>query len=83
MYQPPDWWSEPFKGFSTPRWKITRNAARCKKCGTVIESCHRHDFMSCKCGAIFVDGGHDYLRRGGYPADCEDLSEVQEVSKEP
>ena len=61
---------------------IIRNAARCKKCGTEIESRHRHDWVSCKCGAIFVDGGHDYLRRGGDPADHEDLTEVQEEQLE-
>lgn len=54
---------------------ILRNAARCKKCGVVVESKHRHDFASCECGAIFVDGGTDYIRRGGDPASIEELSE--------
>lgn len=53
--------------------QITRNAAQCRKCGDIIESKHRHDFKSCTCGAIFVDGGHDYMRRGGNP---EDFAEV-------
>ena len=48
---------------------IVRNRAQCRKCGDVIESKHRHDWVSCKCGAIFVDGGHDYIRRGGNPMD--------------
>lgn len=43
---------------------IIRNAAQCAKCDDVIESTHRHDFVSCKCGSIFVDGGKDYLRAG-------------------
>lgn len=43
---------------------IIKNAARCRKCGVVIESKFRHDFVECKCGEIFVDGGHEYLRRG-------------------
>lgn len=43
---------------------ILCNSARCLKCGDEIESKHRHDWVSCKCGAIFVDGGKDYLRRG-------------------
>ena len=43
----------------------TRNAIKCLKCGDEIESKHRHDFVSCKCGACFVDGGRDY-RRVGY-----------------
>lgn len=64
------------------RVKITRNAARCKKCGDEIESKHRHDFRACKCGAIFVDGGKDYLRHGVTRdtgdnfQDLEDLSEL-------
>ena len=43
----------------------TKNRARCKKCSDIIESKYRHDFVSCKCGAIFVDGGNDYWRCGG------------------
>lgn len=43
---------------------IIRNSARCRGCGDEIESRHRHDFVSCTCGAIFVDGGKDYLRAG-------------------
>jgi len=58
--------------------KIIRNAARCRQCGDEIESLFRHDFKWCSCGDIFVDGGFDYLRRGGNPEDCEDLSEINE-----
>jgi hypothetical protein len=38
---------------------------RCAKCHDVIQSMYRHDFKFCECGAIFVDGGNDYLRMGG------------------
>lgn len=56
--------------------KIIRNAARCKKCGDVIESKHRHDFVTCSCGALSVDGGKDYLKRAFISADAyEELSE--------
>lgn len=55
---------------------IIRNAAQCAKCGDIIESKHRHDFVSCKCGAIFIDGGHDYFRGGGNLEDFISLSEV-------
>lgn len=44
--------------------KIIRNSARCLKCKDEIESTYRHDFVSCFCGAIFVDGGKSYLRAG-------------------
>ena len=43
--------------------KIIVNKAKCKLCGDIIESKHRHDFVWCKCGEIAVDGGKDYLKR--------------------
>ena len=54
--------------------KIIINKIKCKKCGEIIESTHRHDFKFCKCGAVAVDGGYDYLRRCGDLYSCEDLS---------
>lgn len=56
--------------------KIIRNAIRRKKCGDIIESKSVHDFKTCSCGAVSVDGGHEYLRRCGNPDDMEGLSEV-------
>ncbi len=58
------------------RARIIRNAIRCNHCGDVIESIHRHDFRTCSCGCVSVDGGHDYLRRCfvNSPADYTDLS---------
>ncbi|MBQ9268922.1 MAG: hypothetical protein IJ206_05310 [Oscillospiraceae bacterium] len=43
--------------------RIIENAAKCNYCGDVIESTYRHDFQTCSCGRVSVDGGHDYLRR--------------------
>lgn len=63
--------------------RIIHNRARCKKCGDVIESKSRHDFVVCSCNSIFVDGGHEYLRRGGKPSDFEDLSETEDVPDKP
>lgn len=57
--------------------RIVRNSARCTKCGDEIESTHRHDFVRCSCGGLFVDGGHAYLRRGG--DSFEDTSIVEET----
>ena len=54
---------------------IIANKAKCKRCFSVIESRHRHDFVWCKCGAIAVDGGTSYIRRIGTPGDLEELSE--------
>ena len=44
---------------------MTKVRANC--CGDVVESKHRHDFVTCSCGESFVDGGNDYLRVGGPP----------------
>jgi hypothetical protein len=60
--------------------KILRNCCRCRRCGDVIESKHVHDYRSCICGAIFTDGGRDYIRRGGSIDEIEDLSEYQEAT---
>ena len=54
--------------------KILVNKIKCKKCGDVIESKSRHDFKSCSCGAVSVDGGLDYIRRCGEEDDYEELS---------
>lgn len=54
--------------------KILQNAATCAKCGDEIWSEHRHDYRSCKCEAIAVDGGLDYLRRVGNMEDFRDRS---------
>lgn len=40
-----------------------RNRVRCKHCDSVIESRRVHDFVTCKCGAVSVDGGQAYRRR--------------------
>jgi hypothetical protein len=53
---------------------IRKNACRCTKCDTVIESRHVHDFVSCRCGAVFTDGGREYIRRGGDLDAMEDLT---------
>ena len=55
--------------------KIISNKIMCLRCNDIIESTFRHDFVTCKCGAISVDGGHDYLRRVG------DLDAIEELSK--
>jgi hypothetical protein len=52
-----------------------RNIAKCRKCGDVIESKHRHDMVWCKCGAIAVDGGRDYIKRTGDPGDFEEVDD--------
>ncbi|MGN0115087.1 MAG: hypothetical protein ACI396_07140 [Acutalibacteraceae bacterium] len=58
--------------------KILVNKIRCKKCNDIIESKSVHDFKTCKCGAVSVDGGNCYLRRCGNPEDIEELSEYED-----
>ena len=53
---------------------IIENAVVCHMCGDKIFSKNRHDFVSCTCGAISVDGGQEYLRRVGAIRECSDLS---------
>lgn len=54
---------------------IIRNSLKCLLCNDIIESKHRHDFVSCSCGNVFVDGGKDYFRRG-----YKDFSKVEDLS---
>lgn len=61
-------------------WEIYVNRIRCLKCNDIIESKHRHDYVSCKCGACSVDGGHDYLKRTGDFLYIQDLSISKWVS---
>jgi len=62
---------------------ILVNKCQCAKCGDIIESKHRHDFVSCKCGAIFTDGGLEYVRRGAEKfEDIIDMSEAYEEEYE-
>jgi hypothetical protein len=53
---------------------IVQNAATCLGCGDFIVSKHRHDFVTCTCGAVSVDGGQEYLRRVGDFGNAMDLS---------
>lgn len=47
----------------TDRIVIITNLARCRGCGQEIESKSRHDFVTCACGKLSVDGGREYLKR--------------------
>lgn len=59
--------------------QVTRNRARCKKCGDIVESKTRHSYVECRCKSIAVDGGFDYLRRVGDLDSIEEMSEVREA----
>lgn len=57
--------------------KIYSNKIRCNHCGDIIESMSVHDFKTCSCGTVSVDGGKSYLKRSfkNSPNDFEDLSD--------
>jgi len=57
---------------------ILKNKLQCKLCQDIIESTHVHDFKWCKCGSVFVDGGTDYMRRGGDMHNIIEMSEFKE-----
>ncbi len=64
------------------KYRIIRNSCKCAKCGDEIVSKHRHDFVNCKCGEIFTDGGTDYMRRGANNlASVIDTSIVEEYDE--
>lgn len=61
---------------------IIKNRIKCKTCGDVVESEHIHDFKSCSCERVAVDGGHSYLRRCFTDSqdDYEELSVIENDS---
>lgn len=64
---------------------IIHNKAKCFLCGDIIESKYRHDFVTCSCGKLSVDGGKDYLKRCGDLSEgsYEDLSEANDDPEPP
>ena len=58
-----------------PEYVIEINAAKCHECGSFLESRNRHDYRTCECGNLSVDGGHDYIRRG-----FKDKDKIEELS---
>lgn len=57
--------------------RILVNKVKCKKCGDIIESKTQHQFVTCKCGAVSIDGGRAHLSRTGNRDDWEELSEIK------
>lgn len=63
---------------------LLRNSGVCASCKDEIQSRSRHDFVRCKCGDSFVDGGLDYSRFGGciintsVYADEDDILKIRE-----
>ena len=52
--------------------------AKCLNCGTVLESKHRHHWVTCGCSnETFIDGGDEYRRSGG-----KDLSLIEWIEED-
>lgn len=62
---------------TSPSSLTTQTGIRCPECREEIYSNSRHDFVACKCDAVFVDGGFAYLRFGG-----ANLATIEQVTRE-
>lgn len=60
---------------------IYRNSAKCLNCGDELVSFRRHDFKTCSCGRLSVDGGHSYARRLSNDGAFIDTSIIYENGK--
>jgi hypothetical protein len=55
--------------------QIIYSTATCKKCGDVLVSRYRHDYIMCTCdNKTMLDGGLEYQRFGGKDIRLVDLS---------
>ena len=61
--------------------KLIKNAFKCLHCDDIIESKHRHDFSTCKCGKLSCDGGTSYVRLIGDLSMIENMCEYIEIDE--
>lgn len=54
---------------------------KCKKCGDLIQSKHRHDMVWCKCHSVAIDGGDDYCRWAGDKENIEFYVKEEDIKK--
>ena len=59
--------------------KLIKNAFKCLYCNDIIESKHQHEYTTCKCGAMSIDGGTSYIRLVGDLDMMENMCEVIDV----
>jgi len=41
--------------------KLIKNSARCKNCGDILESKHRHDYVTCTCFQESSEKRHEFI----------------------
>lgn len=57
--------------------RILENKVRCRKCGVVLNSTTPDDVLYCRCGGVWISGGHEKTLRGGEIVFMEDLSKFE------
>ena len=63
--------------------QIILNRVRCRECGEVLTSYHRHDYKTCSCtNETMVDGGNEYQRYGGLNLELVDTSSTIYLSED-
>lgn len=60
--------------------KLIKNQAQCLLCNDIITSTSLHNFVTCKCGNLSVDGGNYYAKRLYEKKESYlDLSEYEDI----
>ena len=62
--------------------KLIKNKWKCLYCGDIIESRHRHEFSTCKCGMSSCDGGDSYIRLIGDLDMMQNMCEYIEIDED-
>lgn len=59
----------------------SQDVLHCKECDEVIYSVMRHDFHSCSCESVSIDGGNDYTRCLFKSRECFEIGSIDFVSQ--
>jgi len=62
--------------------KVKVIALKCPNCGDIIYSRARHDFISCSCKSVSLDGGFDYIRGAFNPKIIKEFPKTFELEIE-
>lgn len=61
---------------------MNKRGLKCPECGDEIFSDYPHDWKTCKCGLIFIDGGDDYMHAGFCKKSKFTFDDLKEVEKD-
>jgi len=59
-----------------------RNRAKCRLCGSIIESFHYYDHIECKCGEISITGGPDTFKTASKDPSYKNFIRVDDENNE-